>query len=170
MKVFLYIINYSRTRPDDAIMCINLFRKDALNKTNPLLRALAVRTMSCLRVPKLNEYLVEPLKLALTDSDPYVRKTAVLSVPKVYEISMNDPETKNLVEMLKTILQTEPNGLVLANCIASLQEISLICGKDLIQVDSSILSRLLIALNECNEWNQVFILDYLIGYAPKDEK
>lgn len=70
--------------------------------------------------------------------------------------------------MLKTILQTEPNGLVLANCIASLQEISLICGKEMIHVDSSILSRLLIALNECNEWNQVFILDYLIGYTPKD--
>lgn len=25
--VYLYIINYSRTRPDDAIMCINLFHK-----------------------------------------------------------------------------------------------------------------------------------------------
>jgi vesicle coat complex subunit len=46
--------------------------------------------MSCLRVPKLNEYLIEPLKLALSDTDPYVRKTAVLSVPKVYEIAMND--------------------------------------------------------------------------------
>jgi vesicle coat complex subunit len=65
-------------------MSINLFRRDALNKVNPMLRALAVRTMSCLRVPKLNEYLVEPLKLALSDSDPYVRKTAVLSVPKVF--------------------------------------------------------------------------------------
>jgi vesicle coat complex subunit len=83
-QVYLYVINYSRTKPDDAIMCINLFRKDALNKGNPLLRALAVRTMSCLRVPKLNEYLIEPLKLALSDTDPYVRKTAVLSVPKVY--------------------------------------------------------------------------------------
>lgn len=106
-------------------MCINLFRKDALNKGNSLLRALAVRTMSCLRVPKLNEYLIEPLKLALSDTDPYVRKTAVLSVPKVYEIAMADPETNNLVEMLKTLLQSEPNGLVLANCVASLQEISI---------------------------------------------
>jgi vesicle coat complex subunit len=35
-------------------MSINLFRRDALNKVNPMLRALAVRTMSCLRVPKLN--------------------------------------------------------------------------------------------------------------------
>jgi vesicle coat complex subunit len=89
--VYLYVINYSRTKPDDAIMSINLFRKDAANKANPIIRALAVRTMSSLRVPKLNEYLVEPLKNALNDEDPYVRKTAVLSVPKIYEIAPNDP-------------------------------------------------------------------------------
>jgi vesicle coat complex subunit len=54
IQVYLYTINYSRTRPDDAIMSINLFRKDANNKANPIIRALAVRTMSSLRVPKLN--------------------------------------------------------------------------------------------------------------------
>ena len=40
--------------------------------------------MSSLRVPKLNEYLVPTLKDALKDDDPYVRKTAVLSVSKAY--------------------------------------------------------------------------------------
>ena len=88
--MYLYIINYSRNRPDDAIMTISSFRKDAANRTNPIIRALAVRTMSSLRVPKLNEYLVPTLKDALKDDDPYVRKTAVLSVSKVYEIAPND--------------------------------------------------------------------------------
>ena len=40
--VYLYIIHYSRQRPDDAIMVINMFVKDATNKSNPLVRALAV--------------------------------------------------------------------------------------------------------------------------------
>ena len=88
--MYLYIINYSRNRPDDAIMTISSFRKDAANRTNPIIRALAVRTMSSLRVPKLNEYLVPTLKDALKDDDPYVRKTAVLSVSKAYEIAPND--------------------------------------------------------------------------------
>ena len=100
----MYIINYSRVRPDDAIMSINLFRKDAANRANPIIRALAVRTMSSLRVPKLNEYLVEPLKAALNDEDPYVRKTAVLSVPKMFEIAPDDPETLNLVNSLETLV------------------------------------------------------------------
>ena len=120
MQVYLYTINYSRVRPDDAIMSINLFRKDAVNKGNPIIRALAVRTMSSLRVPKLNQYLVDPLKNALGDDDPYVRKTAVLSIPKIYEIAPTDPDTNNLVTLLENLVLKEPNALVLANAIASL--------------------------------------------------
>jgi len=30
--VYLYIINYSRDKPDDSIMVVNLFRKDMENK------------------------------------------------------------------------------------------------------------------------------------------
>jgi vesicle coat complex subunit len=69
-----------------------------------MIRALAVRTMSSLRVPKLNEYLVEPLKAALNDDDPYVRKTAVLSVPKMFEIARDDPETLLLVNSLESLV------------------------------------------------------------------
>lgn len=35
--VYLYIINYSRTKGDDAIMVINLFRKDVL-QGSPLIK------------------------------------------------------------------------------------------------------------------------------------
>ena len=43
-----------------------MFRKDIQNGA-PLIRALAVRTMGCIRVKKLNEYLIEPIKSALND-------------------------------------------------------------------------------------------------------
>jgi vesicle coat complex subunit len=48
--IYLYIINYSKSHPDLAILAINTFRKDARDKMNPFLRALAVRTMGCIRV------------------------------------------------------------------------------------------------------------------------
>jgi len=60
--VYLYIINYAKKHPTKAIMVINTFRKDATNTANPLLRALAVRTMGCIRVPVINEYLCETLE------------------------------------------------------------------------------------------------------------
>lgn len=91
---------------------------------NPLLRALAVRTIGCLRVHKLNEYLVAPLKNCLDDEEAYVRKTAVLCVSKVYEVSPQLVEEAGLLDIMQSLLNKETNGLVLANLLVSLQEIS----------------------------------------------
>lgn len=68
-------------------MAVNSFRKDARNPTNPLIRALAVRTMGCIRVERITEYLTEPLKEALNDEDPYVRKTSAICVAKLFDIA-----------------------------------------------------------------------------------
>ena len=51
------------------------------------MRGLAVRTMGCIRIKDITEYLCDPLKKALKDEDPYVRKTGALCVPKLYEVS-----------------------------------------------------------------------------------
>lgn len=48
------------------------------------MRALAVRTMACIRVERISEHLCESLKHCLTDEDPYVKKTAAIAVAKLY--------------------------------------------------------------------------------------
>ncbi len=64
--VYLYIINYSRIRPVEALLAVNQFKKDSsASNTNPLLRALAVRTMGCLGVEQIMQFLCDPLKDAL---------------------------------------------------------------------------------------------------------
>jgi AP-1 complex subunit beta-1 len=85
--VYLYIINYAKTKPDLALMAINTFRKDSTERINPLIRSLAVRTMGCIGIEQMLEYLVGPLQDAMNDEDAYVRKTAVLCVAKVYSIN-----------------------------------------------------------------------------------
>lgn len=62
--VYLYLINYSKSQPDLAILAVNTFVKDSQDP-NPLVRALAVRTMGCIRVDKITEYLCEPLRKCL---------------------------------------------------------------------------------------------------------
>ena len=54
--VYLYLMNYAKSQPDLAIMAVNTFVKDC-EDPNPLIRALAVRTMGCIRVDKITEYL-----------------------------------------------------------------------------------------------------------------
>lgn len=42
--VYLYLINYAKSQPEQALLSVNSFIKDA-NDPNPLIRALAIRTM-----------------------------------------------------------------------------------------------------------------------------
>ena len=51
--IYLYMINYAKSHPDLAILGTNSFRKDAKDKGNPFLRALAVRTMGCIRIKQI---------------------------------------------------------------------------------------------------------------------
>jgi len=53
---------------------------------NPLIRALAIRTMGCLRAEKIIDYLSDPLTKGLKDENPYVRKTAAICVAKLYDL------------------------------------------------------------------------------------
>jgi len=83
--VYLYVINYAKSQPELAILAINTFRKDSLDP-NPIIRALAVRTMGYIRLEAVLEYLMDPVRRSCRDQDPYVRKTAALCVAKLYSI------------------------------------------------------------------------------------
>merc|ERR1719199_1588523 len=163
--VYLYVLNYAKAQPELAILAINTFRKDA-SDGNPLIRALAVRTMGCIRLDQVTEYLLEPLRKCCQDPDPYVRKTAAICIPKVYDINPELVEEQGFIDILKELL-SDSNHMVVANAVAGLAEIAEVCGKDLIDLENkATIPKLLAALNECNEWGQVFILDALATYSP----
>jgi AP-1 complex subunit beta-1 len=136
---------------------------------NPLIRALAIRTMGCIRVDKITEYLCEPLSRCLKDEDPYVRKTAAVCVAKLYDISPELVEDRGFVDTLRDLI-SDANPTVVANAVSALSEIAENSGKDVMLVTANVLQKLLAALNECTEWGQVFILDSLSAYDPQDAR
>merc|ERR1740123_2185339 len=138
--VYLYIINYARSQPEKAILVVNMFQKDATNHPNPLVRALAIRTMGCIRVDRITEHLCDPLAITLKDQDPYVRKTAAICVAKLYDINNELVEERGFIDLLREML-SDVNPMVVANAVA--------------------------ALNECTEWGRVFILDALSRFSAK---
>ncbi|CAN0100635.1 unnamed protein product [Scytosiphon promiscuus] len=166
--VYLYLINYAKTQPELTLLAVNTFVKDA-NDPNPLIRALAVRTMGCIRVEKITEYLCEPLRKSLRDDDPYVRKTAAVCVAKLYDINAELVEDQGFLQILRDLI-CDPNPTVVANAVAALSEIGDTSGRDVMEIDTSVLQKLLAALNECTEWGQVFILDSLAKYTPVDSR
>ncbi|KAL1921664.1 uncharacterized protein VTP21DRAFT_10306 [Calcarisporiella thermophila] len=164
--VYLYLINYARNKPEMALMALSTFMKD-VEDPNPLIRALAIRTMGYINVDKILDHLVDPLLTCLRDQDPYVRKTAAICVAKLY---MHDPalvENERFIDMLRDML-TDSNPTVVANAVASLTEICERSENIQLKLNMVIANKLVAALNECSEWGQTYILEALIYFVPQE--
>lgn len=162
--IYLYIINYSKSQPDLALLSVNTLRKDSKQQDNPLLRALAVRTMGCIGVGAVTEYLCDPLRDALSDGDPYVRKTAAICVAKLYEIKEAEVERFGFIEKLVEMTGDE-NAMVVANTIVALGEIAISRGP-ILKPDKRLLGQFMVALPDASEWSRVYILDFLAAHTP----
>ncbi len=169
--VYLYIINYARSKPVETLLAVNAFKKDASDfNGNPLTRALAVRTMGCLGVEQIMQFLCDPLKDALNDKDPYVRKTGAICVAKIYDINAQlVDEQFGFIDKLQNMLEEESNAMVIANCICSLIEISTTKGEDMLHINWKKCRHLMGALHENNEWTQIYLLEGISKYNPKKQ-
>ena len=135
--VYLYLINYAKTQPELTLLAVNTFVKDA-SDANPLIRALAVRTMGCIRVDRITEYLCEALSRALRDEDPYVRKTVAVCVAKLYDIAPDLVVERGFLEILHPLI-SDTNPSVVANRVAALSEIAETSGRDVMKITASVL-------------------------------
>ncbi|KAG8730796.1 beta-adaptin [Ceratobasidium sp. 423] len=167
--VYLYLMNYAKSQPELVILADS-------NDPNPLVRALAIRTMGCLRAEKIIDYLSDPLHKALKDQDPYVRKTAALCVAKLYELKPELAIDNGFLEQLLDMV-ADSNPMVVSNAVAALVDIHTTTlempnpdSRGLFELSQDILSKLLIALNECSEWGRVTILNCLARFRTTDEK
>jgi vesicle coat complex subunit len=161
--IYLYIINYAKVKPSESILAVNSFLLDANDVESPIIRALAIRTMGCIRVEEIVSYLCETLKNGLNDSDAYVKKTSCICVAKLYSTCPELVKDNGLIEQLKGMLD-DGNATVLSSAIAALSEISILSGNDYLELNSKILKKILVALNDANEWGQIYILDSLMNY------
>lgn len=160
--VYLYLMNYAKTHPELVILATNTFMRDA-EDPNPLIRALAIRTMGCIRVDKMVDYITIPLKKTLRDDNPYVRKTAVICVAKLYELNPQVCQQQGFLDILLELVD-DPNQMVVANAVATLIEISNSTKKKFFEIDTAILTKLLNTLNDCSEWGRISILSALLEY------
>jgi AP-1 complex subunit beta-1 len=108
--VYLYLMNYAKTQPELVILAVNTFVKDS-DDPNPLVRALSIRTMGCLRAEKIIDYLCDPLQKCLRDENPYVRKTAALCVAKLYDLKPELVIDNGFLEQLQEMI-SDSNPMV----------------------------------------------------------
>ena len=150
--------------------------------------------MGCLRAEKIIDYLCDPLQKCLRDDNPYVRKTAALCVAKLYDLKPELAIDNGFVEQLQDMVSDSnpmvscfvglasvylPIMQVVANAVLALTDIhnaatalpsSSSSDRAVFVINSHVLNKLLIALNECSEWGRVAILSALARYNAVDEK
>ena len=162
---YLYLVQYSTHEPEQAIMAVQTFINDSQD-SNPLVRALAVRTMCRIKLENVAEHMLAPLKKALSDSDPYVRKTAAFGVAKLYDFVPEAVENAGLFSDLLNLLKDE-NPMVVSNTTAAIFEINEHRTTPIFVLNSDTIGPILSAISSCSEWCQTILLDALSRYKPE---
>ncbi|NXJ72294.1 AP1B1 protein, partial [Rostratula benghalensis] len=140
--VYLYLMNYAKSQPDMAIMAVNTFVK--------------VRGESCVPLSQAPCFHTRPTKKGLW---------AGFQSLSLQEQELTESQDDTGLE------GTSGDHPVVANAVAALSEIAESHpSSNLLDLNPQSINKLLTALNECTEWGQIFILDCLANYMPKDDR
>lgn len=116
------------------------------------------------------DYMEEPLRKTLRDESPYVRKTAVLCVAKLFDLSPDMCIENGFLEILQELVG-DPNPMVVANSVTALVEIEEAAPETkAFRISPATLKKMMLALNECTEWGRITILTSLSEYKAVDVK
>ncbi|KZT56945.1 hypothetical protein CALCODRAFT_483572 [Calocera cornea HHB12733] len=157
--VYIYLLRYADQEPDLALLSINTFQKD-LSDSNPLIRAMALRVLSGIKVPVIGSIVALGIKKCATDLNPYVRKAAALAIPKCYSL---DPTQHGALMSILSLLLREQSPIAVGSVAVAFDSI---CPDrlDLLHQHYRRLCRLMV---DADEWGQINLLELLTKYARK---
>ncbi|XP_056241772.1 AP-4 complex subunit beta-1 [Seriola aureovittata] len=163
--VYVFLCSYATLNPELSLLVINTLRKDCQDP-NPMVRSLALRNMTNLRLPSLVEYVEQPLTAGLRDRAACVRRVAVLGWAKLRNLQTSSEIDATVVNELYSLLR-DPDPVVMVNCLRALEEILKEEGG--VAINKPITHHLLNRLKECDIWGQCEVLRILQRYRPQSE-
>ena len=159
------LISCSETfdRPDVGLLAVNILMKD-LNDPNPEVRSTAIDTISSLSL-LAEDHSLPAISSGLRDSNPRVRKAAVVGCGKVWRHSPSIIEDHGLVDVLYTMVRDADSHVM----TFALQTLNVILQKEGgIVINSTMANYLLSRLEDCQDLEKCFVLEYLQKYRPKN--
>lgn len=155
--VYIYLLRYAEQEQDLALLSVNTFQRD-LADDNQVIRALALRVMSSIRVQVIVPIVVLAVKKLSGDPSPHVRKAAALAIPKLL---MLDGELRE--ELTETVggMLGESSPLALGSVIRAYQ---VVCPGRWEMVHKEY-RRWCGLLQELDEWGQMEMVRLLATYG-----
>ena len=157
--VYNYLIHHAESDPDTALLAINTIQK-TLSDSNPRVRAMALKTMSGIRVPVISQIMSLAIKKGVSDSSPLVRKAAALACVKCVRL---DPSTRPQVEEYITTLLGDKQYYVAGAAVQALMEVC----PDRLDIMHPYYRRLCRMVGDMDEWGQLALLRLLTVYARR---
>lgn len=162
---FHFIVAYARVNPKEAYEALP-FLSRFKDESSPILRSLALRTLSSVPNKEFVEVTFNCIKYLLKDLDPHVRKGAAFAVSRLYQYDPKRTEAENLIDDLNDLLY-DSNQVVVSNALAALSSITEQSKTLSLTIDKSHSLTLISHLSNTNEWCQIYILNSLISYVPQ---
>ena len=160
--VYMYLVHYADFSPEArelALLSINSFQKD-LAATNQLIRALALRVMTGIRVKDIVQIQMIAVKKCAGDNSAYVRKAAAHACTKIWVQDRSEDQRAKITEVIGKLLN-DTSTMVLSSAIGAFNEV---CpnAHELLHKPYRKICHLLADLDE---WGQVTAINVLMRYA-----
>lgn len=162
---FHFLVAYARINPTEAYEALP-FLSRFKDELSPVLRSLALRTLSSIPNKEFVEVTFNCIKYLLKDSDPQVRKAAAFAVSRLYQYDPKRAETESLIDELNDLLYDD-NQAVVSNALAALSSITEQSKTLSLTIDKAHSLTLIKYLSNTNEWCQIYILNSLVSYVPQ---
>ncbi|KAJ2128311.1 AP-3 complex subunit beta, partial [Coemansia sp. RSA 678] len=155
--VYMYLLRYAEQEQDLALLSVNTFQRDVAD-TDAVIRAMALRVMSSIRVPAIGTIVVLAVRRLSTDTSAHVRRTAAMAVPKLLRLdSALREELEEVVSgMLGEISPLAVGAVVRAFCAVSPQRLACV---------HTHFRRWCAQLGDADEWGQLELVRLLTAYA-----
>ena len=157
-----FVTMYAAEETEVILLAVNTLVNDC-SSPNPVIRGLALKTLSSLGQTSLLEYCTEPILAGLNDTNPYVRRIAVLACIKMHHLWPEFISQYGIVDRLYAMIR-DLDPIVTVNCLSVLEEI--LCEEGGVVINKNISHYLLNRIGEFTEWGLTVILKLLTRYSP----
>lgn len=161
--VYLYLIQNAKSQPEKAVLHAGSFVRDSLHDS-PLIRGIAIRTMTALQVPAMADFAQGVVLKTLRDTDPYVRRNATVAVVKLHQVTPTIVTETGIIHELLELLN-DPVASVVASAVCAICELAAVDEtQTILAALTSQITTMLNAMEECTEWSQVYLLEGIVHY------
>lgn len=158
--VYMYLVHYADANSqcrELALLSINSFQKD-LADANQLIRALALRVMTSIRVRDILQIQLIAIRKCTADSSAYVRKCAANAISKIFVV---DPDQQDVLAEIIGKLLNDSSTMVLGSAVQALSEVC----PDRLDLLHRPFRKICHLLADLDEWGQTVTINVLIRYC-----